>query len=53
MGHLEEARAVVAEVQRLEPSYTISGVARRLVSFKDPRDEQHFFDGLRMAGLPE
>src|SRR5262245_48167599 len=53
MGHLEEARAVVAEVVRLEPSYTISGVARRLASFKDPRDEQHWLNGLRQAGLPE
>ena len=39
MGHLEEARAMVAEALRLEPSYTISGVARRLVACKDPRDE--------------
>jgi len=53
MGHLEEARAMVAEALRLEPSYTISGVARQLVAFKDPRDEQHYFDGLRQAGLPE
>lgn len=53
MGHLDEARAEAAEVLRLAPGFTISGVARRLVSFKHPRDDKYFLDGLRQAGLPE
>src|SRR5262245_12215533 len=52
MGELEEARAVAAEVMRLEPNYTISGIARRTMTFKNAEDDQHFFDGLRKAGLP-
>jgi adenylate cyclase len=53
MGYLEEARVVVAEVLRLYPAFTISGVGRPLAAFKYPRDEKHFFDALREAGLPE
>jgi adenylate cyclase len=53
MGKLEEARAAAAEVIRLEPTYTIGGIARPTASFKDPKDDEHYFDGLRKAGLPE
>jgi adenylate cyclase len=53
LGQLEEARAEVAEVLRIEPAYTIDGTERRLRSFKFPKDADHFFDGLRKAGLPE
>ena len=53
MGHFQEARAEAAKVLRLAPGFTISGVARRLVSFKYARDDKHFFDALREAGLPE
>jgi hypothetical protein len=35
------------------PGYTISGTAQRLVAFKRPTDEKHFFDALRIAVLPE
>jgi TolB-like protein/class 3 adenylate cyclase/tetratricopeptide (TPR) repeat protein len=52
MGHLEEARAEVAEAVRLKPKYSISSF-REFVSFKYPQDDNHFFDGLRKAGLPE
>ena len=53
LGQLEEARAEAAEVLRLQPNYTIAGTTRRVVGFKDPKDDKHFFDGLRKAGLPE
>jgi len=53
MGRFEEARAAVAEVMRIEPNYTIGGTSRALVTFKKPDDDQHYFDGLRKAGLPE
>jgi adenylate cyclase len=52
MGQLDEAGAEVAEVLRLVPNYSIAGTARRLVAFKRPKDDRHFFDGLRKAGLP-
>jgi adenylate cyclase len=53
LGQSEETRVEVAEVLRIEPKYTIDGTQRRLSSFKFPRDAEHFFDGLRKAGLPE
>jgi adenylate cyclase len=53
LGQHEEARAEVAEVLRLQPNYTISGTARRVIAFKHAKDDKHFFDGLRKAGLPE
>jgi len=53
LGQLEEARAEAAEVMRLVPNYTISGIARRTVAFKQAEDDEHYFDGLRKAGLPE
>jgi len=53
MGKLEEARAAVAEVMRIEPNYTIGGTSWALVTFKNPDDDQYYFDGLRKAGLPE
>ena len=46
-------RAEVPEALRVGPGFTISGVGPRLTAFKDPRDDQPFFDGLRKAGLPE
>src|SRR5262245_8688598 len=53
MGKLAEGRAAVAEVMRIEPNFSISGTTRVLVTFKNPDDDQHYFDGLRKAGLPE
>ena len=53
LGQHEKAGAVVAEVMRMEPSFTISGIVRPTVVFKDLEDDRHYFDGLRKAGLPE
>jgi len=53
LGHLEEARAEAAEVLRLQPNYTIARMSRPIVAFKDPKDDKHYFDALRKAGLPE
>jgi adenylate cyclase len=52
LGRLDEARAEAAEVLRIDPKFTISRSAR-LLPFKRPEDAEHFFDGLRKAGLPE
>jgi hypothetical protein len=49
----EEAQAAVAEVMRTEPNYTIGGISRPTKTFENADDDQHFFDGLRKAGLPK
>jgi hypothetical protein len=43
----------VAEVLRIQPSFTISGTARWTMPFKSAQDGEHLFEGLRMAGVPE
>ena len=52
LGALEEARAAADEVIRIEPSYTIEWAKRHSI-FKYPGDADHYFDGIRKAGLPE
>jgi adenylate cyclase len=53
LGDLEKASAAAAEVLRVMPNWTIEAVAVPLSPFKRPQDAEHFFDGLRKAGLPE
>ena len=53
LGNIEKARAEAAEALRIEPKYTIEGTQARLSGFKRTEDAEHFFDGLRKAGLPE
>jgi adenylate cyclase len=53
LGNIEKARAEAAEVLRIEPQYTIEGTQARMSGFKRTEDAEHFFDGLRKAGLPE
>ena len=53
LGQMAEARAEAAEALRVQPSYTIAGTTRRIMGFKSAEDAQHYFDGLRQAGLPE
>jgi len=55
LGQSEEARVEAAEVLRIAANYTIDGTARRLAEpfIKSPVDAEHYFDGLRRAGLPE
>ena len=31
----------------------LDSLRRRISAFKSPQDDEHFFDGLRKAGLPE
>jgi adenylate cyclase len=52
LGQLDEARAEAVEVLRIQPNYSIA-VARLIAPFKQPRDDKHFCDGLRKAGIPE
>ena len=53
LGQLDNARAEAAEVIRVLPNYTIEGTQTQLSVFKNTQDAEHFFDGLRKAGLPE
>jgi len=53
LGNIEDARAEASEVLRIEPKWTIKGTQARLSIFKRAEDAEHFFDGLRKAGLPE
>lgn len=53
LDDIESARAEANAVLRIEPSYTINGTARTLIPFKRTADAEHFFDGLRKAGVPE
>jgi adenylate cyclase len=53
LGRLQEASAELAEVLRAQPTYTIDNTQRTWSIFKFPKDAEHFFDGLRKAGLPE
>jgi adenylate cyclase len=53
LGLLEEARAEVQEVRRLQPQYASTRSLRQIFSFRDAKDQAHFLDALRLAGLPE
>jgi adenylate cyclase len=53
LGQVEQARKAAKQVLRIEPTYTIEGTQRKLSVFKQPGDVEHFFDGLRKAGLPQ
>jgi adenylate cyclase len=50
LGRMEEARIEVAEVLRQNPGFHLSGVR---LSYKNPADTAHVFDGMRKAGLPD
>lgn len=53
LGEIEEARAAAAEVLRIEPQWTNRGTGSAVYVFRRPEDVEHFFDGLRKAGLPD
>jgi len=53
LGQIEEARAEIAEVLRIDPDIRISWPVRTLTAFKHAKDDKHFYDALRRAGLPE
>jgi adenylate cyclase len=53
LGRFDEAYAEAAEVLRLDAKFTIDGTQRQFSRFKRDEDAEHFFDGLRKAGLPE
>jgi adenylate cyclase len=50
VGRDEEARAEMAELQRLSPNFSLEGV-RQSMPFKDPTESERYLVGLRKAGL--
>jgi adenylate cyclase len=51
VGQLESAREEATAVMRIQPGYTIEGMAKHFSPFKRPEDAEHLFDGLRKAEL--
>jgi TolB-like protein/DNA-binding SARP family transcriptional activator/cytochrome c-type biogenesis protein CcmH/NrfG len=51
LGRLEEARAKVAHILRMDPNYTIAEFAKA-VPYKDPAEFDRIRHALRRAGLP-
>jgi TolB-like protein/class 3 adenylate cyclase len=52
LGRIDEARAVVEQILRINPGATVSGWRDRL-PYKDAKIVERFIDGWREAGLPE
>jgi adenylate cyclase len=50
VGRAEEARAEVAELLRISPTFSLAGL-RRVMPFKDPAELEHYLVALRKAGL--
>jgi adenylate cyclase len=50
LGRQDEARVRVADVLRLKPDFRISTVKP---FYRDARDAEHVFEGMRKAGLPK
>jgi adenylate cyclase len=53
LGRIEEARSQATEALRIDPKWTIQRSGARLFPFKRREDAEHFFDGLRKAGVPD
>jgi adenylate cyclase len=51
LGRIEEARAVWAELLKVNPNFSLEQRAR-VLPYKDPRDFQRIVEGLAKAGLP-
>ncbi len=52
LGRLDEAKAALAEHDRLQPNQTISGV-QAVNRYVDNAYTQRYFEGLKLAGMPE
>jgi adenylate cyclase len=52
LGQTEAARIEAAEVLKLDPNFTIEGVAKSTMAFKRDEDAENCFEGMRLAGLP-
>lgn len=54
LGKSSQARRETREVLRIYPRYTIAGTGKRIGAvWRHRKDADHYFEGLRKAGLPE
>ena len=53
IGELETAKFHAAEALRIQPGWTINLHGRGINHFKFAEHAEHYFGGLKMAGLPE
>jgi len=53
LGMMDEARAEIAELTRIDPSYRIRHHIRLLAPYRMPAHNKLLWEGLRMAGLPD
>jgi len=54
LGHIDEARAHVNEILKIDPEFTLSKFRRYSQKvYKNENDIEHIIDGLRKAGLTE
>jgi TolB-like protein/Flp pilus assembly protein TadD len=52
LDRVEDARALTAEVLRLDPGFTLSAYAK-VEPYESAKDLEHMREGMRKAGLPE
>jgi hypothetical protein len=50
---MDEARAEIAELTRIDPCYRIRHHVRLLAPYRMPAHNKLLWEGLRMAGLPD
>jgi TolB-like protein/Tfp pilus assembly protein PilF len=53
LGMMDEARAEIAELTRMDPSHRIRHHVRLLAPYRMPAHNEFLWEGLRMAGLPD
>ena len=52
LGRTEEAQAALGEATRMNPDYSADFLTK-VMCFQNPADIEHYFAGLRKAGLPQ
>lgn len=53
LGRMEAAREAVAAILRLSPEDSLSANRARMIGYGDTEATRRYFEGLRLAGLPE
>ena len=54
LGRLDEARKVTEVILAAEPDISLSGIRENdTLVWKRPEDQEHWLEGLRLAGIPE
>lgn len=54
LGRLEEAEREIAQVAAADPTFSLARLAESdTLLWKNPEDEAHWLEGLRLAGAPE